>query len=242
MIQNLTRIVVASAVVTLGLPFVATGHVHAQPSLSTDGLIESRAGGLRFPDETVQTTAAPESVAALPDTGQRTCYASTGTAGAAVPCSDTGQDGEVQAGVAWGTPRFTAVDGTVEDSLTGLVWLQDADCATFSAPLDFSDALDRAATLAQGSCGLTDGSAAGDWRVPSIRELLSLVDYGQVDPALPAGHPFQNTVQGTYWSSTTFLQDLTRAWVVTLGGDGFDQSTSKDDTANVFLLPVREAN
>jgi len=37
--------------------------------------------------------------------------------------------------------------------------------------------MDRAfSRVASGNCGLSDGSAAGDWRLPNLRELESLVD------------------------------------------------------------------
>ena len=40
-----------------------------------------------------------------------------------------GDDGSVQAGVAWPSPRFTDnLDATVTDELTGLMWLKDANC------------------------------------------------------------------------------------------------------------------
>ncbi len=45
----------------------------------------------------------------LPETGQTTCY---DEAGNVVTCTDTGQDGDKQAGVAWPSPRFTNPDGT----------------------------------------------------------------------------------------------------------------------------------
>ncbi|MBV6341840.1 hypothetical protein HWQ67_09605, partial [Candidatus Magnetobacterium casensis] len=45
----------------------------------------------------------------LPRTGQTSTYA-------------TGDDGAIQAGVAWPSPRFTAATNTVTDNLTGLVW------------------------------------------------------------------------------------------------------------------------
>ena len=63
--------------------------------------------------------------------------------------------------------------------------------------------------LASGSCGLTDGSVAGDWRLPNINELLSLVAFSQVDPALPSGHPFVGNIimPQTRWSSTTYAGD-----------------------------------
>ena len=42
-----------------------------------------------------------------------------------------------------------------------------------------------------------------DWRLPNRKELRSLADYSTGAPALPAGHPFNDLVGITYWSSTT---------------------------------------
>jgi hypothetical protein len=51
--------------------------------------------------------------APVPKTGQTTSYAS-------------GDDGALQKGVAWPTPRFTDnSNGTVTDKLTGLIWMKD---------------------------------------------------------------------------------------------------------------------
>ena len=62
----------------------------------------------------------------LPQTGQVTCYNSAGTA---IDCAGTGQDGDIRAGVPWPIPRFVDnLDGTITDTLTGLMWLKDADC------------------------------------------------------------------------------------------------------------------
>ena len=61
----------------------------------------------------------------LPQTGQTQCY---DTSGNAINCPGTGQDGEIQAGVAWPEPRFTTnADTTVKDNLTGLVWGPDGN-------------------------------------------------------------------------------------------------------------------
>jgi hypothetical protein len=41
----------------------------------------------------------------------------------------TGDDGDLEKGVAWLSPRFTDNgNDTVKDNLTGLIWLQDANC------------------------------------------------------------------------------------------------------------------
>ena len=91
--------------------------------------------------------------------------------------------------------------------------------------------------LSLGICGLIDGSSAGDWRLPNIRELLSLVDYGQSAPALPSGHPFLNvTPTGVYWSSSSFVGAPNFAWSVSLatGGD-----TSGNKLGFIGVWPVR---
>ncbi len=144
----------------------------------------------------------------LPRTGQNTCYSPEGIV---IACDNTGQDGEARTGVAWPSPRFTDnKDGTVSDEFTGLTWLKDANCtdtvggiARGNGLLNWPSALAWSNNLASGKCGLSDNSVAGDWRLPNINELRSLVDYSRHDPALPAGHPFSNVQSVWYWSSTT---------------------------------------
>ena len=126
----------------------------------------------------------------LAATGQQTSYAE-------------GDDGAEHAGVAWGASRFTASgDGTVTDAVTGLVWLKDAGCLP---PATWSAAITEVAGLASGACGLSDGSKAGDWRLPNLNELESLVDVSASHPALTPGHPFVNVSTGIYWSSTSYF-------------------------------------
>jgi hypothetical protein len=53
--------------------------------------------------------------APVPKTSQTTAYG-----------TDTRDDGAVQKGVAWPTPRFTDNNNnTVTDNLTGLIWMKD---------------------------------------------------------------------------------------------------------------------
>ena len=107
-------------------------------------------------------------------------------------------------------PRFTENgDGTVSDNLTGLIWLQDANCF---GTRRWMDALSDANTLADGECGLADNSVASDWRLPTLNELLSLVDYSQASPSLPSGHPFSGVQSDRYWSSTSFVPTPSTAW------------------------------
>jgi hypothetical protein len=146
----------------------------------------------------------------VPKTGQTGCWDASGNP---IDCAGTGQDGEYQAGVSV-DPRFTDNgDGTVTDNLTGLIWLQDADCF---GKRDWTNALSDANTLADGLCGLADDSVAGDWRLPNVRELHSLIDFGEYIPALPSGHPFSGVQSSYYWSSTAHANYPNAAWRVGL--------------------------
>ena len=127
-------------------------------------------------------------LALVPKTGQTTSYA-------------VGDDGGLEAGVPEPDPRFTDNgDGTVTDNRTSLIWMKDAGCAGTKT---WANALSYCNSLANGTCGLSDGSQAGDWRMPNRFELESLLDMGNHDPTLPSGHPFTSVQNVRYWSSTT---------------------------------------
>jgi hypothetical protein len=165
-------------------------------------------------------------------TGQTTC---TNASGTVISCAGTGQDGALLKGVTV-SPRFTDNgNGTVTDNLTGLIWLKTVSC--FGSSSNWNTALSDANTLHNGSCGLTDGSAAGDWRLPNIMELLSLIDNGQVNPALPPGHPFTG-VGVEAWSSTTHADVPSEAWWVALAYGAYAYG-GKTGFSGVSVWPVR---
>ena len=170
----------------------------------------------------------------VPKTGQTGCWDESGNP---IDCAGTGQDGEYQAGVSV-DPRFTDnLDGTVTDNLTGLIWLHDPNCF---GKRSWSNALSDANTLASDSdsCNpdLTDGSVAGDWRLPNVKELQSLIDFGQYFPALPPGHPFSGVQSNYYWSSTTDADNPSDAWFVYLV-NGY--VTNYDKGPFGYVWPVR---
>jgi hypothetical protein len=144
-----------------------------------------------------------------------------------------GADGKLQKGVVWPSQRFTAINGTVTDNLTGLIWLQYANCF---GSVSWATALTSCNTLANGTCSLSDGSAAGVWRLPNLRELQSLIDYGRLSPALPADHPFGSVQSDGYWSSATYAANTDGAWRVYLSY-GHVSSVAKTSTHSVW--PVR---
>lgn len=154
----------------------------------------------------------------LASTGQQTSYIA-------------GDDASLHRGAAWNAAtRFTDnQDGTITDSLTGLVWLKDAGCF---GPTAWADAIAEVNQLASGSCGLIDGSTAGQWRMPNLNELESLIDASQVNPALPLSNPFLNVSPAVYWSSTSYFggqNGSPQAWTIRLG----DGRYMNDSNANV---------
>jgi uncharacterized protein DUF1566 len=101
-------------------------------------------------------------------------------------------------------------DGTVTDTASGRVWLRDAGCADSADGVARSDgatwwqARDLAARLSSGSCGLTDGSAAGTWRLAAEGELATLWSLSG-----SGANPFTNLRPGAYWSSTAHSASAT---------------------------------
>jgi|GEM_PF-2839450 len=189
--------------------------------------------GIVFPDGTKQTTAAViwSNYAPVPRTGQTTSYRAN-------------DDGDLKKGVAWPSPRFTDnEDGTVTDNLTSLVWLKDANCDGHKI---WNDAVDWAANLCDNcldcggtdnDCGLSDGSVKGDWRLPNVKELFSLIDSGQYTPALPSGHPFTSVQSNVYWSSTTIPFSTGKAWYINVDSGSIGADVLK--TSSRYKWPVR---
>ena len=157
-------------------------------------------------------------------------------------------------GVAWPNPRFTDNgNGTVTDNMTGLIWLKNAKCTgatNWNGVLAFANSLYDGWTGdgSGGDCGLRDGSSAGDWRLPNVKELWSLTYYGATNPVVPntAGtgqwiesDPFNGVWNSLYWSSTTHPVDSGYAWGVRMSG-GQVESNSWGSLG--YVWPVRGGN
>lgn len=133
-----------------------------------------------------------------------------------------GSDGARRLGIPWPNPRFTDNgNGTVTDQATGLVWLRNANAYGTRV---WTDAMADCAALQTGVNGLTDGSAPGDWRLPNVLELQSLLAYQYLTPALTDGTgtnqwteaagPFTAVQSAEYWSSSVAAATTARRWFV----------------------------
>jgi hypothetical protein len=166
----------------------------------------------------------------LPDTGQTISYTST-----------AGEDSDYTLN----PPSYTKLDAAgnpltadaadwamVKDNQTGLIWenktddggIHDKDnaytwydpnlAATGGNPgtpgngtdtRDFIDALNGAKF-----------GGADDWRLPTVRELSTIVHYDNWDPSINAVY-FQNTIPRGYWTSTPYANDPGEVWSVYFG-------------------------
>lgn len=115
-------------------------------------------------------------------------------------------------GPRWGDNAFVVNgDGTVTDRALGLTWQQSDDGQT----RDWPGALAYCESLTLGG--------RSDWRLPNVKELQSIVDYSQNDPALDLRALQQSDKAGWFWSSTTHGDNISMASYVCFG-----KCTSKD--------------
>lgn len=134
----------------------------------------------------------------LPDTGQTKCY-QKGSPYNEIPCEGAGQDGTY----IFNPKSYTDNgDGTVMDNNTGLMWQKQDDGTT------------RAWATAGAYCeGLTLGGHS-DWRLPTKKELITIVDYSVPSPGPTINPIFKNTKSSYYWASTTYDGNTGNAWSV----------------------------
>ena len=92
-------------------------------------------------------------------------------------------------------------DGTITDTDTLLMWQQEDD--------NIARMYELAITYCENL--VFPPSRYGDWRLPNRRELRSIIDNSQWDPAIDST-AFPNTDSSHYWSSTTATS--LQAWSV----------------------------
>ncbi|MBF0243155.1 MAG: DUF1566 domain-containing protein, partial [Desulfamplus sp.] len=101
-------------------------------------------------------------------------------------------------------------NGTVTDSATGLMWQQD----TSGNSITWKDALLY--------CQNLNLAGYSDWRLPTIKELRTIVDYSRPAPAIDINY-FSDTFTSFYWSSSVYPDAVGRtAW-------GVDYYNGNDD-------------
>ncbi|MCK5916066.1 MAG: DUF1566 domain-containing protein, partial [Deltaproteobacteria bacterium] len=145
-------------------------------------------------------------------TGQTKSYNADGTIVAGISIKD---DGYYRAGA---DRNYSRSGDVVIDNATGLEWQDDENIQKpwvtqeNWSDSNYSDTSGDTATTYCSELTLNGGS----WRLPSIKELDTLVDNGRIDPSVTEGI-FNYTASSDYWSSTSSTRDNALAWVTDYG-------------------------
>ncbi len=124
----------------------------------------------------------------------------------------------------WTTPplnpvAYTPTTDTVTDTATALVWQRVVP----SASSTYADA-----TL---YCDRLTLAGSTDWRLPTLIELLSIVDYSLSNPAINRT-AFPSTPSQTFWSSSRFAGNNGNGWVVAFPNG----NSSPNDLLDVYRV------
>ena len=116
-------------------------------------------------------------------------------------------------------------DGTVTDLRTGLVWKQCSEGQTGAACTGAVSTMTWANALNAAENNVFAGF--GDWRLPNAKELGSLVETGCYNPVINAAR-FPNTLTAGYWTSSSYVDNASFAWVVYFYNGYVDYNVKSD--------------
>ncbi len=184
----------------------------------------------------------------LPDTGQTKCYNDA----VEIPCPSEGEDFYGQDGNYVKERSYTALAGgqVVQDNVTGLMWevktddgsVHDRDNKyTWYDPNPATNGGNAGTPSANDTKDFIDALNAAnfggysDWRLPTIKELASIVHLGKYNPAIDETY-FPNTQSSSYWSSSTYAYSTGYAWYVDFS-DGYGYCNYK--SGSYYVRAVR---
>lgn len=112
--------------------------------------------------------------------------------------------------------QYIISNGTVFDTKTELLWEQNPTISLYT----WNDAKAHCQNLSLMGTG---------WRLPSMKELQTIVDESRVDPSIDVT-AFPNTALEKYWTSTIRAAYVTDAWLVAFDYGG----TSRESMGLAF--------
>jgi hypothetical protein len=155
----------------------------------------------------------------LPDTGQTASYTTT-----------VGEDHNYAPGAV--QPSYTVlnpvgISSVTVDNVTGLMWITNPKTDAGFGTYNWEGAL--------WACEAKSYAGYPDWRVPNVKELMSILDYGDGTSPRINSTAFPGTTSTAYWTSTTdILNGYYYKWYVHFD-DGSIATTNYDNS----ITPVR---
>ncbi|MBK1694654.1 hypothetical protein CKO09_07870 [Chromatium weissei] len=219
-------------------------------------------GGWRILDGIVDIGAVEIGVVPLNDTGITSCSDDTQNgldcAVAGFPSQDAefGSNGFDFTAIDSSGDATTPTSGAnphpcVRDNVTGLIWevkTDDGGLRDKDNTYTWYDSI-AGGTANGGSCAgstncdtekyVADVNAAGlcgfnDWRMPTVKELYSIVHFGGNDPAINTTY-FPNTTSDFFWSGSPYVKNSDDAWFVRLVG-GYAATYGRNSNYHVRLV------
>jgi hypothetical protein len=171
----------------------------------------------------------------LPDAGQSKCYQAVPPYGE-IPCAGSGQDGASGINpIAYADNR----NGMVTDKNTGLTWQKEDDHQKYNW-YQASGTYDPTHNQSmQNVCAVLNLGGMTDWRLPTKKELMSIVDFSvpYPGPTIRSAY-FPDTVAFRYWTSSSFAGNPELAWLVSFD-DGRVGYNNKNDQLHVRCVRGR---
>jgi hypothetical protein len=121
--------------------------------------------------------------------------------------------------------RYTVSAGTVYDTKTKLTWQQVFPTTSYNWADAWSYCASSVVSSALGGSG---------WRLPTVKELQTLVDYSQPTTALLMDSTaFSGTPTTAFWSATPVAGSSSSAWTVAFNYIAYTKSASLTQTLSV---------
>jgi hypothetical protein len=133
-------------------------------------------------------------------------------------------------------------DGTITNTLTGLMWSQDGSSAlSFNGASTSQDEAQQVVNTLNAGAGF---AGYNDWRLPNYIEIAQLIDFQKQSPTIQ--DRFSNVQSACYWTSnhTTYtiggypIEIIHKRWFADLS----DGTIGTDQAPSCYLLPVRDTN